>query len=114
MAYDSHLLERLRRLAATSYPHLDEKRMFGGIGFFVSGNYAFGASRKLVVRVGPDRYPEALAQPHANVMDVTGRPFTGWVMVDQDGIEDDAQLQSWVQQGVDFAASLPAKKGAPR
>ena len=34
-----------------------------------------------MVRVGPERYAAALAQPHAREIDFTGRPMTGMVMV---------------------------------
>jgi hypothetical protein len=40
---------------------------------------------------------------------MTGRPMKGWVMVSPQGIEADEDLRDWVQQGVEFASSLPAK-----
>ena len=109
MAYDPQLLARMQAVTAATFPHLEEKRMFGGYGFFVNGNYAYGTSQNLVVRVGPEQYQEALAQPHARVMDITGRPLRGGVFVDAPGIETDEQLRDWMQQGVDFASTLPAK-----
>jgi hypothetical protein len=33
----------------------------------------------------------------------------GWVVVAPEGIEEDDDLDQWIQQGVDFALSLPAK-----
>ena len=62
-----------------------------------------------MVRVGPDAYGDALAEPHAGVMDITGRPMRGWVLVDFAGLDPDAALGQWVTRGVDFAATLPAK-----
>ena len=109
MAYDADLVERMREVGRESFPQIEEKRMFGGVGFFVHGNYAYGASQHLIVRVGPENYAPALAQPHVRVMDITGRPMNGWVMVALPAIETDAQLKSWMQQGVDFAAQLPPK-----
>lgn len=109
MPYDPQLMERLRELTQAYFPHLVEKSMFGGFGFFVSGNYAYGASKVLVVRVGPDNFEQALAQSYVRVMDITGRPMRGWVFVDMPGLETDEQLRAWMQTGVDFASSLPAK-----
>jgi hypothetical protein len=83
--------------------------MFGGFGFFVNGNYAYGASNNLVVRVGLDNFEHALAQPHVRLMDITGRPMRGWVFVDMPGLETDEQLRAWMQTGVYFASNLPAK-----
>lgn len=106
MAYDEGLMERLREHTPT---HLEEKRMFGGFGFFVNGNYAYGASKELVVRVGKENYEAALSQPHIRQMDLTGRPMRGWVFVGHDAIESDDDLTCWIQQGIDFASTLPPK-----
>ncbi len=111
MAIDQELLKRVQEIVSEQ-PDIMEKRMFGGIGFFVNGNYACGVSGKgnLVVRVGPDRYVEALNHPHAREMDITGRPMRGWVFVDDEGYEEKRDLSQWVQLGLDFASSLPPKE----
>ena len=86
------------------------KKMFGGIGFLVKGNMACGVHKDaLIVRVGPDAYQEALDKAHTRPFDITGRPMKGWVMVDQAGYESDADLRAWVQQGVEYALTLPPK-----
>ncbi len=109
MAYDEGLAQRIREVLGEQ-PGLVEKKMFGGIGFMVHGNMACGVHKDaLIVRVGPERYEEALARPHTRPFDITGRPMKGWVMVTSDGYESDDALKGWVQQGVDFALSLPAK-----
>jgi TfoX/Sxy family transcriptional regulator of competence genes len=109
MAYDEGLAQRVREVLDDA-PGLVEKRMFGGVGFMLQGNMACGVNgQDLIVRVGPDRYTEALAQPHAREFDLTGRPMKGWVTVTPDGYEADEDLERWVQQGVAFAMSLPAK-----
>ena len=74
MPYDEALAQRIRRVLAPQ-PGLTEKKMFGGVGFLIRGNMACGVhGDNLIVRVGPARYEEALAQPHARVFDRTGRP----------------------------------------
>jgi TfoX/Sxy family transcriptional regulator of competence genes len=109
MAYDPLLVERLRKITRESFPDLVEKNMFGGFGYFVNGNYAYGASKEFIVRVGADQYESSLAQPHVRVMDITGRPMRGWVIVGSQAVDTDEQLRTWIQAGVDFAAQLPAK-----
>ena len=50
--------------------------MFGGLCFTVGGHMCCGiAGHDLVVRVGPAKLAEALAEPHARPMDFTGRPL---------------------------------------
>ena len=109
MAYDEGLAQRIRDVLGER-PGLVEKKMFGGIGFMVRGNMACGVHKDaLIVRVGPEGYEEALAKPHTKPFDITGRPMKGWVMVTPDGYESDEALEDWVQRGLDFALSLPAK-----
>jgi TfoX/Sxy family transcriptional regulator of competence genes len=111
MAYDEGLAQRIREaLDELQPPALVEKKMFGGIGFMVQGNMACGVIKdKLIVRVGPAAYQEALTRPHAMVFDITGRPMKGWVMVAEEGCETEQVLKQWVREGVAFALTLPAK-----
>jgi hypothetical protein len=109
MAYDEGLAQRIRDVLGDQ-PGLVEKKMFGGIGFMVHGNMACGVHKDaLIVRVGPEKHEETLAKPHTRPFDITGRPMKGWGMVTPGGYESDEALEDWVQQGLDFALSLPAK-----
>jgi TfoX/Sxy family transcriptional regulator of competence genes len=109
MAYDEGLAQRIREVLG-ELPGLVEKKMFGGIGFMVHGNMACGVHKDaLIVRVGPEGHEEALARPHTRPFDITGRAMKSWVMVVSDGYESDEALEDWVQQGLDFALSLPPK-----
>ena len=109
MAYDAALAERVRA-ALVSRSNVVERKMFGGLAFMVSGNMCCGVSNgDLVVRVGPDSYAAALEHQHVREMDFTGKPLRGFVYVARDAVADDSQLHSWVERGVAFAGSLPAK-----
>ncbi len=109
MAYDEGLAQRIREALADA-DGLSERRMFGGIAFMLHGNMAVGISGdELMVRVGPEAYEDALAEPHARVFDMTGRVMRGWVVVAAEGIADDAALGEWVRRGANYARSLPPK-----
>jgi TfoX/Sxy family transcriptional regulator of competence genes len=109
MPYDEGLAQRIRD-ELSELPGLTAKVMFGGIGYMLHGNMACGVNKEdLIVRVGPEQYEEALAQSHVKSFDLTGRPMKGWVVVGPDGYQADEDLRSWIQQGVNFAASLPPK-----
>ena len=109
MAYDEGLAQRIRE-NLIGQSDLVEKQMFGGIGFMAQGNMVCGVLHdSLIVRVGPDRYSEALAQPHTKEFDFTGRPMAGWVMVSLEGYEADDNLEEWVNLGISYALSLPPK-----
>jgi len=88
---------------------LTEMKMFGGIAFMLHGNMCCGVTNEdLMVRVGADALEDALAQPYARPMDFTGRPMKGFVFVNAAALGD-RDLKRWVQRGVTFAGSLPAK-----
>ena len=109
MAYDEDLATRVRSILE-GRPDLVEMKMFGGVGFLLRGNMACGVhGPNLIVRVGPDNYERALAIPVTQEFDITGRPMKGWVSVIPQGIALDEDLRVWVQQGVQFALTLPAK-----
>jgi TfoX/Sxy family transcriptional regulator of competence genes len=109
MPYDEKLAGRVRELLSGQTP-LSEKKMFGGLAFMVRGNMCCGVvEATLMVRVGPDRYEEALARRYARPMDFTGRPLRGFVYVDPEGIRAKRDLKRWVDLAVSFVTSLPEK-----
>ncbi len=109
MAYDEGLAQRIRELLPVE-ESLVEKKMFGGVGFMLHGNMACGVNKDdLIVRVGLAGYDQALVRSNARPFDFTGKPMKGWIMVGPEGYESDEDLQVWVEQGIEFALSLPPK-----
>jgi len=109
MAFDTELAERIRR-QLQGMPGITEQKMFGGIGFMLRGNMCCGVMKdSLVVRVGPEAHDEAVAQPHAEPMSMGGRVSRGFVVVAPPAIVSDEALAAWIEKGVVFAGSLPAK-----
>ena len=110
MAYDEDLANRIREQLADE-TGVTEKAMFGGLAFMLEGNMAVGiaSTAELMVRLGPDATDDALSQPHTRLFDMTGRPMRGWILVGPAGFDSDADLGAWVQRGVRFARTLPAK-----
>jgi TfoX/Sxy family transcriptional regulator of competence genes len=109
MAYDESMAYRVRE-ALAQQEGVTERKMFGGLAFMVKGHMCCGVMQDhLMVRVGPQQYEEALAQPHAREMDFTGRPMKGIVWVDPPGYATDEDLRTWVGQGLAFVTSLPPK-----
>jgi TfoX/Sxy family transcriptional regulator of competence genes len=116
MAYDEGLAERIRGVLDEARGVV-EKKMFGGLCFLRGGKMFVGiVKHDLMVRVGPERYMESLALPHARPMDFTGRPMQGYVYVAPEGTCEDADLARWVRLGVEFAATLvePSRAPAPK
>ena len=109
MAYDLDLADRLRR-AYAGRVEVDERKMFGGLVFMVGGHMSCGvAGELLMVRVGPEQYEAALTEPHAREMDFTGKPLTGFIFVEPEGIESPEELATWVERSLNFVLNLPPK-----
>ena len=109
MAFSEVLAERIRqRLARRKY--VEEKKMFGGVGFLLNGNMLVGVWKdSLIVRLDPDEYDDALQQPHAQEFDITGRAMRGWVIVEPGGVEQDHHLKDWIERAMKFVKALPKK-----
>ena len=69
MAFDVILAERIRKSLARK-KNIEEKKMFGGIGFLLNGNMLVGAWKdSLIVRLGDEQGEEALLEPHVKPLE---------------------------------------------
>jgi TfoX/Sxy family transcriptional regulator of competence genes len=109
MAYSEELADRVREIVSRK-KGIEEKKMFGGVGFLLNGNMLVGVWKEfLIVRLGPEDGEKALKEKFVIEFDITGKPMKGWVMVVPDGVEEDAQLKKWIQRASKFVEKLPAK-----
>ena len=109
MAFSEALAERIRQGLARR-KGIEEKKMFGGVGFLLNGNLLVGVwKNSLCVRLGPEQAEEALPEPHVKEFDITGRPMKGWVLVEPAGVENNEQLSAWIERAVRFVGTLPGK-----
>jgi TfoX/Sxy family transcriptional regulator of competence genes len=110
MAFSDALAARIRQSLAGK-KGIEEKKMFGGIGFLLNGNMLVGVREdSLLVRLSDDQGEEALKEPHVSAFKITGRStMRGWVLVAPEGVADDDQLSGWVQRALKFVGKLPAK-----
>jgi TfoX N-terminal domain len=110
MAYDEELAGRVRELVGLE-AGLTEQKMFGGLAFMIGGNMAVAASGQggLLVRVDPADSEALVANTPAEEMVMRGRAMAGWLRVPVEDAETHDQLSVWVDRGVAYARSLPAK-----
>lgn len=109
MAFSESLAGRIRDALARK-TSIEEKKMFGGVGFLLNGNMLVGVWKSsLIVRIGPGAYDDALSEPHVREFDITGKPMKSWLMVEPRGVEDEVQLKRWVERAMKFVKTLPGK-----
>lgn len=106
--YDAELADRVRE--ALAHRDVAEKKMFGALGFMVDGHLALAVGgrdgRPVMVRVGPDEYPAAVAREGAEPAIMGQREMKGWVFLLPEAVETDDQLAEWVELALDFVATL--------
>jgi TfoX/Sxy family transcriptional regulator of competence genes len=109
MPYSKLLAERIRHQLG-SHHAIEEKKMFGGVGFLQAGNMCVGVWHdSLVARLGPDQAALALNEPYVGEFDITGRPMKGWVLIAPEGLDTDGQLNAWIERALSFVETLPEK-----
>ena len=103
MAYSEDIAERARRIFGRRQVRFEEKRMMGGLCFLVDGKMCLGVEKdRLMARIGPEIYEEALRRKGCAPMDFTGRPMRGFVFIGLDGLSTNRDLAYWVDLALDY------------
>lgn len=107
MAFDEVLAGRVRTVLVDT-AQIEEKSMFGGLGFLVTGRLAVaaGSSGDLMVRVDPQKAVDLIDPPSVCAVRMRGRALRGWLEVGSDALRDDTALRAWVNRGVAYARTL--------
>src|SRR5256712_11599048 len=113
MAYDELLEQRVRSFFDAKRIKHEVKRMMGGLCFMVNGKMCVGVEKsRLMARVGPDAYEDALTRKGCRPMDFTGRPMRGFVFVEPECVASEGELGFWLDLVLAYnpAAKKPARK----
>ncbi|KAF0115719.1 MAG: hypothetical protein FD150_879 [Rhodobacteraceae bacterium] len=112
MAFDPGLAQTLRD-ALADLP-VTEKKMFGGLAFLLHGHMVCGVHKGgAMVRVGKDRYAEALALKGVAPMMFTGKPMVAMVDVEDASVADDAVRGKLLAMALATVRDLPPKVAKP-
>jgi len=103
------ITDRVRLLLAGDR-RVEEKKMFGGLGFMLNGNMALAVSKKgeLMVRLGKDGEAAARQLPHVAQLDLAHK-MGGMLFVPEEAIAEEETLRQWVDLATRYTATLPAK-----
>jgi TfoX/Sxy family transcriptional regulator of competence genes len=109
--YDEILADRVREIIAATHKITEEKKMFGGLCFMVNGKMCVGVEQeRMMLRIGPDVFEEALEKDGCVPMDFTGKVMKGYVFVDKDVLNTKKQLLYWVNLALDYNKIAKASK----
>jgi TfoX/Sxy family transcriptional regulator of competence genes len=111
MAYNEHLADRIQQILVDKKVNFFEKKMFGGLCFMVEEKMCVGiVKEELMARVGEENYQEALTKKGCKEMTFTGKPMKGYVYIDAEALDLDADLEYWLQLALDFNPKAKATK----
>ena len=111
MAYNEKLADRVREMIASSHKKVEEKKMFGGLCFMVNDKMCVGVEQeRLMVRLDPARYEEAMEKEGCRPMDFTGKVMKGFVFVDLDALNTKKKLEYWVDLALEYNKVAKASK----
>lgn len=109
MTYNMKRTEQVRRLLV-HIPDVEEKKMFGSIGFIVNGKLCIGVGDHtdhiMMVRVGPRKYEESLKRSGSHPAIMRGREMKGYVFLTEEALESEEDLDYWVGLALDFNKQL--------
>ena len=120
MEIDEGLAQRVRQtlFELAEFADISERKMFGGPVTVVNGHMSCGFSgslnqpgsdAELVLDVSANRFEEALRDPYCRKMEFTGKPMTGFVSIDAEGLAEDEDLRRWLALALSFVLAQPPK-----
>ncbi|MGB3023686.1 MAG: TfoX/Sxy family protein [Candidatus Saccharimonadales bacterium] len=109
MAYDLTLESRIDDEIATWDVSVTKRKMFGGLGYFLNGNMAFGvAGDELIVKPHPERAGELLKEPGMKPFEFGGRTMKSWCLAEPDVLDEDT-LPRLLEICREYVLTLPLK-----
>jgi TfoX/Sxy family transcriptional regulator of competence genes len=103
MSYNEKLADRVREIIALTHKKVEEKKMFGGLCFMVNDKMCVGVeSERLMVRLDPAKYDEAMEKDGCKPMDFTGKVMKGYVFVDIDVLKTKKELSYWMNLALEY------------
>ena len=85
---------------------IEEKDAFGGIAFLIDGKISAAVLRDdLVLRTG-QRIPTLINSSLVDLVDVSGQPLSGWLLLTKSNSFSDQELFDWMNTAVNNTISV--------
>lgn len=85
--------------------------MFGGLCFMVNDKMCVGVEQeRLMVRLDPEKYDEAMEKEGCRPMDFTGKIMKGYVFVDREALNTKKKLEYWVNLALAFNSKAKSSR----
>jgi len=111
MAYNEFLGERIGIALRRKGVSFEEKKMMGGLAMMVDEKMCVGVIKdNLMARIDPDIYETALSRDGCKPMDFTGKRMKGFVFVEPEGIDQEEDLEYWLELALEFNPRAKSSK----
>jgi TfoX/Sxy family transcriptional regulator of competence genes len=103
VAYNEKLADIVREIISLTHKNVVEKAMFGGLCFMVNDKMCVGVEKeRLMVRLDPKNYDEAMEREGCTPMNFTGKIMKGYVFVDIEALNTKSKLLYWLKLALEF------------
>lgn len=110
MAYNEELANRIRQKLA-ELPNITEKVMMGGLTFMLNDKMCIGIIKdEMMCRIAPEIQDTVLEKTGCRIMDFTGKPMKGYVMVDETGMSTQKEFDYWINLCLEFNSRSKSSK----
>ncbi len=108
MAYSEYLADRVRHALKENKAAFEEKKMFGGLSFFVDEKLCVGVFKEeLLVRIAPEEQNNYITKEDCRLMDES---MKGFLYVSPEGTDMDDDLDKWIKRSLEFNPRAKAIK----
>ena len=109
MAYDTSLEQRIDDEIIEWGIDVHKRKMFGGLGYFIAGNMAFGvAEDKLIMKLTAPDIAQLLKEPGVKPFGSEGHYMKVWCLVEPELLDED-RLPDLLERCRDYSFTLPPK-----
>ncbi|MEP7076307.1 MAG: TfoX/Sxy family protein [Acidobacteriota bacterium] len=115
MAIDEELANRIRD-ELSGQKKVEEKKMFAGVCFMVDDKMCICLrDDRMMCRVGPEKYEEAVERNGAEPMIHGKRQMKGFVFVEPAGYKAKKDFEYWIRLCLEFnKIAVPSRKKTPK
>ena len=106
MAYSEKLAVRIRE-ALRTFDNVEEKKMFGSIGFMVNGKLCVTAGPgRMMCRIDPVLHNDAKRKDGVEAVLMRGREYKGYFHISEENLADGSYFKYWLQLALDYNKKL--------
>lgn len=104
------LIDRVRA-ALSGVRGVEEKKMFGATAFMVRGKMCVNVGKRgLMCRIDPELHDQLVKRKGVETVVMRGRPYRGFVRVNETAVKTGAQLRYWIDLALDYNKRAKASR----